>query len=150
MVNPCGKGPKGGASAGTFIGVRQHIRLSPSDEADISRINPRLQLQKAGAICRGGLHMVTVYLKDRVEPKHIENIEILDLAARRLSCVRGPWVLSGDLKCEPHELMATGFVDLIDGVIHAPQDATCGLQSFRLLCGKSRSEPGCPLGTCHR
>ena len=129
-VNPCTYGPQGGASAGTFVGARAHIGLSDADDFEWQDFHPRVQLQKVGALCKGGFHAGSMYLRDRVGPSHPSNLDVLDYAARRISALTGPWIIGGDFNCDPAALAETGFVDLIGGVIHAPSDATCGKRTY--------------------
>ena len=125
-INPCERGPKGGPSAGTLVAVRSHIGMSQPDGYVIEDSHARVQLQKVGAVCTRGLHAGTMYLIDGIGPTHPRNVDVLDEMAKRLSLISGPWVLCGDFNCEPAELAATGFLDLINGNIHAPTDMTCG------------------------
>ena len=129
-VNPCARGPNGGASAGTFVGARAHVGIMEADDFEPNDVHPRVQFQKVGAICKGGLHVGSTYLYDRVGPTHPTNVDVLDHTARRLCSLSGPWILGGDFNCEPQELIDTGVVDLVDGVIHAPADDTCGKKVF--------------------
>ena len=129
-IQPCGLGPAGGPSAGVAIGVRQHIGLGQPDSGPMFRANPRLLLRKMGAVCRGGLHLGSVYLRDVVGPTDAANLAILDELAGCLNVLQGPWVVGGDFNMTPEELAGTGFLSLVDGIIHAPADFTCGLKTY--------------------
>ena len=129
-VQPCGFGPAGGPSAGTAVGVRQHIGLGLPSFGHAFNGSPRFQLRKMGAICKGGLHIGSAYLQDVVGPTDPANLAILDEIAGCLNVLRGPWVIGGDFNMSPEELASTGFLTLVGGVIHAPEDSTCGVKSF--------------------
>ena len=133
--------PQGGASAGTLVGSRAHIGMLEADDFEPHDVHPRFQLQKVGAICKGGIHMGSLYLQDCVGPTHPANIDILDHVARRLSALAGPWIIGGDFNCEPEELINTGFVDLVGGVVHAPADVTCGGKRYDYFVVSSDLSP---------
>ena len=61
-------------------------------------------------MCRGGIHLVSVYLK-HTEELPPDNIEILDATAQLIDTLRSPWVLSGDFHVEPDTLKASGWQD---------------------------------------
>ena len=50
---------------------------------------------------------------------------LLEEAAAIVCVLRGPWVIAGDWNIEPATLLASGWVDLVDGAIIAPQLPTC-------------------------
>ena len=85
--------PTGARRLARLYGVRSHIGLDHADGTAHKDIHPRVQLHKVGAVCNGGVHIGTVYLHDRLGPTHPSNIDVLDVAARRLSLLSGPWVL---------------------------------------------------------
>jgi hypothetical protein len=78
-----------------------------------------------GAICRGGIHIGSMYLHDIVGPSNPRNIAVLQHIALSLSNLAGGWILGGDWNCTPEELRATGWLKLIGAEIQAPNGATC-------------------------
>ena len=91
----------------------------------------RFHLAKAGPICKGGgVHVGSAYLVDSVGPAHATNLVILDYIAGCLNAVAGPWIIGGDFNCTPEELEKTGFLKLVDGVVHSPAASTCGLKVY--------------------
>ena len=93
-VEPCNRGPAGGASAGTLVTAKRCIGLSQPLCGQIEG-KGRFQMQHVGAVCRGGLHLGSVYLVDKVGPASPQNLAILDMIAEYLRLLHGPWILGG-------------------------------------------------------
>ena len=70
------------------------------------------------------MHIGSTYLVDSVGPSHATNLAILDSVAGCLNAVAGPWVIGGDFNCTPEELEKTGFLKLVDGVVHSSATPT--------------------------
>ena len=66
--------------------------------------------ERAGAACRGGIHLAAVYLHDAIGVAARCNLDLLEGAAAVLRGLAGQWVLGGDFNCTPGELAATGFL----------------------------------------
>ena len=94
-IQPCNRGPAGGASAGTVVMARRNIGLA-QPLCGVVYDSGRFQLQHAGAVCKGGLHLGSVYLIDRIGPASPLNLAILDKIAEALRLISGRWVLGGD------------------------------------------------------
>ena len=84
----------------------------------------RLHLTWVGGVLRGGLHCGAIWLKD-CEGLSSSNMAILDHAAAALGKLRGPWVLGGDWNLTPDISRASGWLDVVKGVIVATQYPTC-------------------------
>ena len=84
----------------------------------------RMHFSFVNAVLRGGIHCWSIYLRDS-EGLSPENLALLEEAAAIVSALRGPWVIAGDWNVEPGALLASGWVDLINGVVVAPQLPTC-------------------------
>ena len=82
-------------------------------------------MRRMEAICRGGLHIGSIYLYSGVGVTAKINLDLLHEIMAQMSDVTGPW-FGGDWNCSPQQLAATGWLELIGGVIHAPKRATCG------------------------
>ena len=129
-VAPCVVTAAGSTSAGVAVGARSHIgvALPAAGDDNICPTSPlagRFRLRRIGAVCRGGFHLGSVYLHDTVGVAATCNLDLLQAIAAELSLVSGGWILGGDWNCTPAELSATGWLDLIEGTIHAPLAATC-------------------------
>ena len=129
-IGPCTHGPAGGASAGTLVAVRQHIGMADSCVEPIHPVAHRFLMKKVAAVCKGGFHLGSVYMHDRIGPASELNLKLLDDVAFVLRAISGPWILGGDWNCSPSALAATGFLQLVGGVIHAPTDSTCGGNTY--------------------
>ena len=71
-----------------------------------------------GAVVPGGLHAGSIWPHD-TEGLSPRNQEVLAAAAAALGRLRGPWVLAGDRNMNPDELEASGWLDIVQGVIVA-------------------------------
>ncbi len=76
-------------------------------------------------MCKGGLHVVSVYLHD-AEGLTQRNLDILQSLAGTLQAIRGPWVVAGDWNMPPNELASSGWLSLVGGVAFTPGAPTCG------------------------
>ena len=122
-LQPCIVSTVGGKSSGVAVGVRKHIGLSKPtsfEAAEHHQMPGRFTLRRMGAICRGGVHLGAVYLRDTVGVHAQHNLDTLHGIMLALKAVRGPWCVGGDWNCTPEELEATGWLKLVGGVIKAP------------------------------
>ena len=130
--------PGGGTSAGIDFAVAKRTGLAISCELpSADAISHRLGVRHWGAVCRGGIHLLSIYLYDG-EGLSRRNLGILQEVAFVVSRLRGPWCLAGDFNCEPGELERSGWLQLISGSIVAPTTPTCGeevLDFFIVLTG---------------
>ncbi len=127
-LEPCLITEAAGKSAGVTVGARSHIGVSqPAGIADPwdGPLQARFRLRHIGAVCRGGLYLGSAYLHDSVGVTAQCNLDLLHAMAAELRLVGGCWIVGGDWNCTPAELAATGWLELVDGIIHAPQAATC-------------------------
>ena len=94
-ISACGKGAKGGKSAGVAVGVRAHIGMSNSLRYDppVDCSTERLTLKWIGAGLTGGFHTGSLYLISRIGVKAQANQDILNAAAARLALLQGPWAI---------------------------------------------------------
>jgi len=106
-----------GAARG--IGIRGHPDWSIADGFE-----HRFKLAWIGAILRGGLHAGSVYLQDSVGLNDV-NLAVLQEVAVVLKQLRGPWVLAGDWNINPDLLRSSAWLDVVGGVLVAPQTPTC-------------------------
>ena len=72
-----------------------------------------------------GMHCGTPYMFCGVGVTAKCNLDLLESMAFALSGLTGPWILGGGWNCTPAELEATGWVEKVGGVVHAPKAATC-------------------------
>ncbi len=118
----------GRLSAGAAVGVRSHMGMSGGEDLYTgmpgSDTGFRYTRKWIGAICRGGLHCGSVYLR-AAEGASDANLDILQDIAIDLSSLNGPWVLGGDWNLAPEELAASGWLALVDGAVIAPATPTC-------------------------
>lgn len=78
-------------------------------------------------MCNGGIHAGSCYLTScNAGVDDLRNLDALQLMTGVLRVVRGPWVIGGDWNCTPEELKKTGWLQLVEGRVVAPNSPTCG------------------------
>ena len=119
---------KGGDSAGVAVCCRAHLGMTagPGDSSKAQAAHPgRIHIRRVGAICKGGVHNMSVYCYDKFPIGGKPNLDLLHHLAAIICKLVGPWILAGDFNCTPAELIATGFLKLVKGQVHAPEAPTC-------------------------
>ena len=121
---------RNGVSSGVAVAVRGHLGLAqplrPMDhQADVTRFCIRW----LGSVCRGGIHLISIYLRD-AEGLSQANLDILHCVAAAIAELQGPWLIAGDFNLEPCLLRQSGWLQLVSGVVHAPLQPTCGLKTY--------------------
>ena len=121
---------KGGISSGVAVAVRGHLGLAhPVETSDHAADTPRWCVRWLGSVCRGGLHLISIYLRHS-EGLSPANLDILHSVAAAISALKGPWLVAGDFNLEPSLLRQSGWMQLVKGVVHAPAQPTCGLKTY--------------------
>ena len=85
----------------------------------------RVHVRKLGAICKGGIHVISIYCYDKFPIDSKINLDLLHHVAAIIRKLVGPWIIAGDLNCTPAQLLATGWLKLVGGQVHAPDSPTC-------------------------
>ena len=107
-------------SGGNAILARTGIGITPVAENIIPRdLKHRLQASWIGGICKGGVYILSIYLKDG-EGLSETNFLILEQVATCIKALKGPWIVGGDWNIEPHLLTAAKWLGMVGGVVHAP------------------------------
>lgn len=115
------------------MAVRGHMGLGKAFSDVLktrSDMRPRITLQHWAAVCKGGVGLGSCYLVSGCGVKNQRNQDLLQEAANILRAWQGPWILGGDWNCSPDELAATGWLNLVEGVIHAPGETTCNRRTL--------------------
>jgi len=155
-IEPCHVPQLGGHSAGTSVAVRSYIGMSEPVvviESKHLHAQGRSCMKRASAMGKGGMHLGSPYLYSMVGKGGIRakcNLDLLDSMAFTISGLVGPWMIGGDWNCTPEELTATGWLQKVGGVIHAPSSPTYNGHVYDLFRSK-----GLHLGwraehPCHR
>ena len=113
-----------GTSGGTAIASRKGLGHIPCHKQLREGFRHRLGAAWIGAVQRGGVHFITVYLKDG-EGIGQTNQAILTELAAYLGTIRGPWVVGGDWNVTPQQLQAASWDQIVKGTIKHPAQATC-------------------------
>ena len=115
---------KGYASAGVTVACRAHFGISHPQALGWCYDSTRIQHAHVGAVCRGGIHCISVYLHT-CEGMSEKNRGLLMDLARIVRHIRGPWIIMGDWNMAPEVLQASGWVDEICGKAVCPGVPTC-------------------------
>ena len=117
-------------SSGVGVSVRSHFGMARKDgsanddllsDTDIGKIHCRW----VGGACRGGLHVVSAFLRTS-EGLSKRNLDLLQELARTLKGISGPWVVAADWHMSPHLPSSSGRHALASSTIVAPVEGTCG------------------------
>ena len=124
---------RNGVSSGVAVAVRGHLGIAHplkplAPEADFTRFCIRW----LGSVCKGGIHLISIYLSD-AEGLSQANLNILHCVAAAISELQGPWLIAGDFNLEPSLLRQSGWLQLMKGVVHAPVQPTCAGEVLRFL-----------------
>ena len=79
-------------------------------------------------MAKGGIHTGSLYLFSMIGKGGVRakcNVDLLDSVAFTLVGLVGPWIIGGDFNCTPEELIATGWLKKVGGIVHAPKSPTC-------------------------
>ena len=90
----------------------------PADCTKAQAAHPgRIHLRRVGAVCKGGVHVISLYCYDRFPINGKTNLDLLHHLAAIICKLVGPWILAADFNCTPAELIATGFLKLVSGQV---------------------------------
>ena len=121
---------KDGVSSGVAVAVRGHLSLAqPVTALEPGADATRFCIRWLGSVCRGGLHLISIYLRHS-EGLSLANLDIVHSVAAAISDLKGPWLVAGDFNLEPSLLRQSGWMQLVKGVVHAPAQPTCGLKTY--------------------
>ena len=129
-VTPAVCTSKGGISAGVGIAARSAYGMTVHELGEIPECaEGRIAACHVGAVCKGGFHILSVYLWHS-EGLTARNLDLLQTLAQVIYRLRGPWLLAGDFNFTPQELVASGWLQLVRGRVCAPQAPTCGKKTY--------------------
>ena len=81
-------------------------------------------MKHIGAVRKGGFHLGSIYLYHTIGARAKQNLDLLETVACTLAGLKGPWCIGGDFNCTPAQLIDTGWLKKVGGVVHYPIDAT--------------------------
>ena len=85
-------------------------------------------MRRVSAMGEGGVHIGSIYLVSQAGVTAKCNLDLLETVAFTVNAVNaliGGWVIGGDWNCTPEDLLATGWLKKVGGVICAPRGPTC-------------------------
>ena len=136
------------SSAGVAVAARAHLGHSdPVMLPGLEGLEHRVRISWVGSVIKGGLHLISVYLW-HTEGLSRRNLDILQRLAWVISRIKGPWLIAGDWNMLPEALRASGWINLIRGVICASGKATCNSKEFDFFVVSQGLHP-CILGAFH-
>ena len=120
----------GSTSAGTAVAARACLGYQPTGPGVMrSGVTHRVAHAWIAAVCKGGVHVISVYLRHS-EGLSQENITILDAVACFIDTLRGPWLITGDFNMEPDVLRSSGWTQVIGGQLHVAEQGTCNDRKY--------------------
>ena len=120
----------GGISAGVAVCVRSHIGLAlPRIAVAAKELSARVQVRWMGAMCRGGVHLISAYLWT-AEGLSKRNLDLLQALAEVVQAVDGPWILAADFNLRPELLEKSGWLKMVRGTAFCTEAPTCGEQIY--------------------
>ena len=85
-----------------------------------------------GAICKGGLHLLSMYCWSR-EGLSQQNLILMHHNAELIALSHGPWILAADFHMTPKAVMPSGWLGLIKGKLLFPDSPICGLRKYDMF-----------------
>ena len=113
-----------GTSGGTAVASRKGLGHIPCHNAIKEEYRHRIGAAWLGAVQKGGVHFVTVYLKDGEGISQTNQAILTELAAY-LGTIRGPWIVGGDWNVTPQQLQSASWDSIVKGSIKQPAGPTC-------------------------
>ena len=115
----------GACSAGIGIAVRSHIGHSEVPGlSPLQCLETRVKITHLGAVCAGGLFLISAYFW-RSEGASERNLALLQGIAQQIRRLHGPWIMAADFNLPPAVLRKTGWLQLVNGQVHATGQPTC-------------------------
>lgn len=128
-IGPCTTSTALCRSSGVAISCRSHIGMGSKDATDTVAENAalasRLQVNYIGAVFKGGFYLGSLSCHSCIGITAAPNLKLPGEVAATLRGIERPWILGCDANCTPQALAGTGWVELVGGVIHAPDQPTC-------------------------
>ena len=120
-------------SGGTAVLTRAGSGIVPATEHAIDEgVAHRICLSWVDAICRGGVHCMSLYLRC-TEGLSEANQAILEEASAVLATVAGPWIVAADWNFSPLVLAEAGWLKIVGGILFASELPTCNDSSYDYL-----------------
>ena len=104
--------------------------FTPVDQLLISPdLRHRVAAAHVSAIVPGGIHIISVYLKDS-EGLSEYNLRVLQEVAALTQSLGTPWVVAGDWNVSPAQLQQANWLGVIKGVVFATELPTCNDNTY--------------------
>ena len=133
VLSPARDTDAGGISSGVMCAAKSFIGMACNTCSDIPDLFMfRICCAHVGAICKGGVHFVSLYFWNS-EGLSKRNLDLMHYAAQVISSLQGPWIVSADFNMSPSVLRSSGWLNLVKGKLFEPEGPTCGLQKYDLF-----------------
>eukprot|EP00971_Amphidinium_carterae_P084242 1667717-Amphidinium_carterae.3 len=103
--HPADPGVGSGSHGGVAVAVRQFIGLTPDVHVPTGYLSSRLSSVRIGGIIKGGLQVLSIYLKAGIPL--LQQLPYLHDLANYIRALSVPWICLGDYNCTPSELQST-------------------------------------------
>ena len=89
-----------------------------------------------GCALKGGIHCISIYLRDSVGIA--ANLDVLLEVAALVKTIDGPWIIGGDFNDVPQAVADANWPQVLGGTIAAPSAPTCNGKTydFFIICDK--------------
>ena len=120
----------GRGSGGCAVAAKKGTGISPVDPKLIAPdMRHRLAAYHVSGVIPGGLHLISVYLKDS-EGLSEYNLKILQEAAALVLTLGTPWVMAGDWNVNPQRLQQANWLGIVKGTVVATELPTCNDNTY--------------------
>jgi hypothetical protein len=117
-------------SGGCAVMVRSGSGIIPASAQTVREpFRYRIAVAWVDAVCRGGIHCISVYLRHS-EGLSPANMAILEELYAVVKQVKGPWLIAGDWNLTPQVLSGSAWLKMVSGVIFATELPTCHSSTY--------------------
>ena len=129
-----------GTSGGTAVATRKGLGHIPCHDSFKDGYKHRLGAAWIGAVQKGGVHFIPVYIEDGECVGQTKQAVLTELAAY-IGTIRGPWIVACDWNMTPQQLQAASWDKIVKGVIKHPASPTCNGKVYDYFVASKSIEP---------
>ena len=112
-------------SGGCAVAARRGIGIAAADEGLVdAAFQHRIAVAHVSAVVTGGIHVISVYLKDS-EGLSEYNLRVLQEVAALARTLGGPWVIAGDWNVHPSKIQESNWLKVVKGTVATTCLSTC-------------------------
>ena len=120
----------GRGSGGCAVAARLGTGVTPVDaDLILPEFRHRISAAHVSAVMKGGIHVISVYLKDSVGLTDY-NLRVLQEVAALALTLGTPWIIAGDWNITPDQLQAANWLGVAKGTVFATELPTCHSNTY--------------------